>query len=79
MTRHEATYEINSRADERAVRRLLDRTYDTLREELREVGGDGGDRKDVLQEFETLRDAAKDPSSGRLTIVYESDDPAAEG
>lgn len=82
MTRHEATDEISSQADERAVRRLVDRTDDTLREELHELGDVGSDRATVPEKFQAIRDAAREPPQGTLTIVYETesapDDSPAE-
>ena len=41
MSRHEATFDIDSRADAEAVRLLAERIYDDLREETRESEGSG--------------------------------------
>lgn len=72
MTRREATFEIESRDDAEAVRRLLERLYDTLREESREVHSGDGAQSDALGEFEAIRDAVREPAPGSLTVSYES-------
>lgn len=74
MTRHEATFEITSKTDAHAARLFAERAYDTLREELRELGGNEADAKEVLQQFEAIREATRRTSHGRLTVVYESDE-----
>lgn len=73
MTRHEATFDIRSKSDARAVRLLVGRAYDTLREELQGVdrGSDGAN--EMLHQFEAIREATRDPSPGTLTIAYESE------
>lgn len=78
MPGREATFEIESRDDAEAVRRLLERLHDVLREETRSVydGDDGA--SDALREFEALRDAAREPSAGRLTVTYERSDAPLE-
>lgn len=76
MTRHEATFDISSRTDKRAVRRLMDRAYNTLREELRTVEHGESGPKETLEQFEAIRDAAANPSTGTLTVVYESEEPS---
>lgn len=70
MSRYEASFEIDSKPDSYAARRILEGVYDTVREESRNVR-DGSDETTLLQEFETLRDAAKQPATGKLTITYE--------
>lgn len=74
MVRHIATFEIDSKPDSFAARRILERTYDTVREESRQVRAGSEDGAALLAEFEALRDAAERPSPGRLTITYEADD-----
>lgn len=71
MDRHEVAFEIDSKSDSYAVRRILERTYDTIREESRSVREGTEDASELLREFETLRDAAKQPTPGKLTITYE--------
>ncbi|AUX10697.1 hypothetical protein AArcSl_3090 [Halalkaliarchaeum desulfuricum] len=74
MTRYEASFEIDSKSDSYAARRILERTYDTIREESRSFRGDSDAASALLEEFETLRDAVKKPSPGRLVITYEQYD-----
>ncbi|WP_224270552.1 hypothetical protein [Haloprofundus salinisoli] len=74
MSRHEASFEIESKTDSYAARRLLERAYDTIREESRSVREGTDDAQALIREFETLRDAAKRPTRGKLTIIYEQDD-----
>lgn len=71
MSRHEATFEVDSKTDSYAVRRILEQVYDTIREESRTVREDTADASALLEEFEALREAAKRPSAGKLTITYE--------
>ncbi|SFK97842.1 hypothetical protein SAMN04487950_1708 [Halogranum rubrum] len=73
MRRHVATFEIDSQTDSDAVRRLLDRVYDTIREESQQVRDGTDDANRVLDEFRALRDAAAHSASGTLTITYEED------
>lgn len=77
MSRHEATFEIDSRSDAEAAHRLLERAYDSVREESRTVREGSASGEALLDAFQTLRDAAEDPAPGRLTVVYEVDDEAA--
>lgn len=74
MSRYEASFEINSKTDSYAARRILEQVYDTIREELRNVREGSDDVSELLQEFKTLQDAAKQPSRGKLTITYEEYD-----
>jgi len=74
MSRYEATFEIDSKTDAYAVRRILEQTYNMVREESRSVRDGSGDADELLGQFETLRDAAKQPTAGTLTITYETDD-----
>lgn len=71
MSRYEASFEIDSKTDSYAARRILERVYDTVREESRSVRDGSEDTTTLLQEFKTLRDAAKRPATGKLTITYE--------
>ncbi|WP_435345942.1 hypothetical protein [Haloarchaeobius sp. HRN-SO-5] len=74
MSRYEASFEIDSRTDSHAVRTMLEQVYDTVREESRSVREGSDDASQLLQEFKALRDAAKRPSPGKLTISYEQYD-----
>jgi len=74
MTRYEATFEIDSKTDSYATRRILEQAYNTIREESRSVRAGSEDADALLEGFETLRDAAKEPTAGRLTITYEQYD-----
>jgi len=71
MSHYEASFEIDSKTDSYAARRMLERVYDTIREESRSVREGTDDADELLEEFRTLRDAAKRPTPGRLTITYE--------
>ena len=71
MSRYEATFEIDSKSDSYAARRTLEKVYDTIREESRSVREDTDGASELLREFERLRDAAKEPTPGKLTITYE--------
>ena len=71
MSRHEASFEIDSKTDSYAARRILEQAYDTIREESRSVREGTDDADELLREFRTLRDAAKRRTPGRLTITYE--------
>lgn len=78
MSRYEASFEIDSETDSYAAQRILERVYDTIREESQSVR-EGADNADVLlREFQTLRDAAKPRTPGRLTITYERYDDKFE-
>jgi len=71
MTRHEATFEIDSKSDSYAARRILERVYDTVREESRSVREGTDDADELLGAFERLQEEVKEPSPGALTITYE--------
>lgn len=77
MDRYEISLEIDSKGDADAIRRLLRKAHDTMREEFRGVNGQD-DTTRFVAEFETLREAARDPMPGRLTITYEQYDEAFE-
>ena len=71
MSHYEASFEIDSKTDSYAARRILEQVYDTIREESRSVREGTDDAEELLEEFRTLRDATKRPTPGRLTITYE--------
>lgn len=71
MSRYEASFEIDSKTDSYAARRILEQVYDAVREETRSVQEGSDDTSDLLQEFEPLREALEDPAAGKLTITYE--------
>lgn len=71
MSRHEVSFEIDSKTDSYAARRIMEQAYDTIREETRSVREDDDDASSLLREFRTLRDAVKQPTPGKLTITYE--------
>lgn len=78
MSRYEASFEIESKTDSYATRRILEQIYDTIREESRSVREGSDDASELLQAFSTLRDEAKRPAAGKLTVVYERYDDAFE-
>jgi hypothetical protein len=78
MRRYEATFEIESKTDSYAVRRILERVYDTIREESQKVREGSDDASTLLNEFRTLRDAAAEPATGKLTITYERSDDSTK-
>jgi hypothetical protein len=78
MEDHRATFEIDSKTDAHAVERLLDRLYDSVREESRTVRADTEDSTATLAEFESVREAARRPRPGRLTVVLEQRDEPFE-
>lgn len=71
MEQYEASFEIDSKTDSYAARRILEQMYDTIREESRSVREGSDDASELLQEFKTLRNAAKQPAAGKLTVTYE--------
>ena len=79
MDRHEATFSIETKTDAYAVERLLNRLYDSLREESRTLREGTGDSTEMLAEFEAVRDAASRRVPGELTIVYEQRDEEFKG
>jgi hypothetical protein len=78
MSTYEASFEIDSKTDSYAARRVLERAYDTIREESRSIQEGKDTADELLGEFRTLRDAAKRPTPGRLTITYERYDDGFE-
>ncbi|MGM0591147.1 MAG: hypothetical protein ACQETI_05855 [Halobacteriota archaeon] len=79
MSHYEASFEIDSKTDSYAAQRLLEQVYDTIREESRRVREGTDDANELLEEFQSLRDAAKRRTPGRLTITYERYDGDFEG
>jgi len=71
MSRHVASFEIDSKTDSYAARRILEQVYDTIREESRSVREGTDDADELLEAFRTLRDEAKQPTPGRLVVTYE--------
>jgi len=78
MSRYEVSFDIDSKTDSYAARRILERVYDTIREESQNVREGTDNADELLREFQTLRDAAKRPTPGRLTITYEQYDGGFE-
>ena len=79
MEEYEATFEVDSKTDAHAVERLLERLYDSVREESRTLREGTGDSAEMLAQFEAIRDAARDRRPGKLTVVYERRDGEFEG
>lgn len=71
MSKYEATFEVDSKTDAYAVRKVLERTYDTVREESRSIRDGSEDADALLRAFEELKTAAEQPTPGTLTITYE--------
>ncbi|WP_410766332.1 hypothetical protein [Haloferax sp. DFSO60] len=69
-----ASFESDSKTDSYAARRILERVYDTIREESSSGREDSDETSEPLETFKTLRDAAKRPRVGTLTITYEQYD-----
>ena len=78
MGKHEATFEIESRNEAHAVERLLDRLYDTLREESRTIRTGTNDSTEMLEHFESLCEASRQQKPGKLTVVFEQRDEPFE-
>ena len=79
MPTHEATFEIDSKRDAYAVQRMLEQTYNTVREESRSVRDGTDDATELLASFEELKKAAQQPTPGRLTITYEETEGEFDG
>lgn len=73
MSSHDATFEISSRTNAHAVRRLLEQTYDVVREEVARSDPDGSasSSDETLRAFETICEAMDRPAPGTFTVVYE--------
>ncbi|WP_266082444.1 hypothetical protein [Haladaptatus caseinilyticus] len=78
MSHYEAVFEIKSKSDAEAIRRLAERIYDALREETREIYGDEDKSTEILETFEAIRDATRHPTPGTLTIHYHQHDETFE-
>jgi hypothetical protein len=78
MSRYVATFEIDSKTDSYAARRTLERVYDTIREESSSGRQDSDETSELLDSFKALRDAARRPTAGKLTITYEQYDDEFE-
>lgn len=74
MDKYQATFEVDSKGDAYAVRTVLERTYNTIREESKTVQEGTNEARDLLEQFEALRTAAKDHRPGTLRITYELSD-----
>jgi predicted trehalose synthase len=79
MDEYRAVFEIDSKSDGYAVERLMNRLYDSLREESQMLREGSNDATEMLEQFETIRDAAQRPTPGKLTVVYESQDEEFNG
>jgi hypothetical protein len=77
MRRHEATFEITSRADADAVRRLTERLHDMLREETR-THDDEAATVEMLDAFASVRDATRASKPGVLRVQYDQDEESFE-
>lgn len=71
MSTHDAAFEISSKTNAHAVRRLLDQTYDVVCEEVARTEDSAGSSDETLRAFETIREAMDPPAPGTLTVVYE--------
>lgn len=74
MENYETTFEIESETDAYAIERLMERVYDSLREETRTLRAETVNSPSMLEQFRTIRDASRATTSGRLTVVYEQRD-----
>lgn len=79
MEEHKATFEIRSKDDAHTVEQLLSRLYDSLREESRTVRKGTSDSTEMLEQFRSVRDAARSQKPGRLTVVYEQKEEPFDG
>lgn len=78
MGEHKATFEIESKADAYAVERLMNRVYDLFREESQTVREGSGDSTEMIEQFQSIRTAARQPTAGRLTVILEQEDETLE-
>ncbi|SIR33071.1 hypothetical protein SAMN05421858_2282 [Haladaptatus litoreus] len=78
MARHEATFEIRSKSDAHAINLLMDRVYDSLREQSTTVEGKTKLPNEMLETFDSLRTATNRETPGTLTIVYEEENEPFE-
>lgn len=79
MAEYEAVFEIDSKTDAHAVERLMERLYDSLREESRTRREGSSDSTEMLEQFETIRNATRRPTPGKLRVIYESRDEEFDG
>lgn len=70
-SRHDATFEISSKTNAHAIRRLLERTYDVVREAVARSDPEGTSSDETLRAFEAVCEAMDTPAPGTLTVVYE--------
>lgn len=78
MDEYKAVFEIDSKNDAYAVERLMNRLYDSVREESRTIREGSSDSREMIAHFEAIRDATRQPTPGKLTVVYESQDTEFE-
>jgi hypothetical protein len=78
VTDQQATFEIDSRSDSYAARRVLEQVYDTIREESRTVRAGSDDATELLAAFQAVRDVVDHRRGGTLTITYEQAADAPE-
>lgn len=71
MDSYEATFEIDSKTDAYAARTMLERAYNTIREESQTAQEGSEEARELLEQLQELRDASKDHRPGTLTITYE--------
>lgn len=74
MSRYDATFEITSNTDAEAVQRLLERLYDSVREELKRCDRTDAPPDETIRAFEVICEATRRQAPGTLTVVYEPDD-----
>lgn len=79
MDDYVAVFEVESKQGARAVERLMEQLYDSVREESRTVRDGSSDSSEMLAQFKTLRDATRRSAPGRLTVTYEPRDEDFEG
>jgi hypothetical protein len=71
MSRYEAAFEVESKNRSQIVQQVLKPVHDTIRDESRTIREETENANELLAAFETLQDAAMEPSPWGLTIVYE--------
>ncbi|WP_416840778.1 hypothetical protein [Haloferax sp. DFSO52] len=79
MDEYTAVFEVDSKTDAHAVERLMERMYDSLREESRTLRKGSSDSTEMLEQFETILNATRRPTPGKLTVIYESRDEQLDG
>lgn len=78
MDEYRATFEIDSETDAYAVEQMMDQLYNTLREESQSIREESGDSTDMLAQFKAVRDAARRPTPGHLSVIYEQQNEGFE-